>query len=130
MLRAKFRSWRAKAAVLSYPLPKVIQSSFSLCRYFEAFQPIDALADAREAVAYYSARVPQLGAEFIAEGRRIVAWAAARPELGAPMRSSRRRWLFSRFPFALVYRIAPDGSLRVLAVAHHKRRPGYWRGRK
>ena len=77
------------------------------------FHP-DALADAREAVAYYSARVPQLGAEFIAEGRQIVAWAAARPELGTPMRAGRRRWLFRRFPFALVYRIAPDGSLRVL----------------
>jgi hypothetical protein len=37
--------------------------------------------------------------------------------------------MFTRFPFALVYRIAPDDSLRVLAVAHDKRKPGYWRSR-
>lgn len=80
-------------------------------------------------MAYYSGRIPYLGAEFITEVQRIVAWAAERPELGAPMRADRRRWLFSRFPFALIYRVAPDGSLRVLAVAHHKRRPGYWRAR-
>ena len=34
-----------------------------------------------------------------------------------------------RFSFALVYRIAPDESLRILAVAHLERRPGYWRTR-
>ena len=92
------------------------------------FHP-DALADAREAAAYDSERVQQLGDECISELRRIVTLAAERPELGAPMRAGRRRWLFRRFKFAVVYRIAPDGSVRVLAVAHHKRRPGYWRAR-
>jgi hypothetical protein len=37
--------------------------------------------------------------------------------------------MFTRFPLALVYRIAPGDSLRVLAVAHDKRKPGYWRSR-
>ena len=32
-----------------------------------------------------------------------------------------------RLPYAVVCRVAPDGSIRVLAVAHHRRRPGYWR---
>ncbi|MBI3247119.1 MAG: hypothetical protein HYZ50_11505 [Deltaproteobacteria bacterium] len=45
------------------------------------------------------------------------------------MRAGRRQWLFSRFPFALVYRIAPDDLVRLLAVAHCKRRPGFWRSR-
>ena len=68
----------------------------------------DALADASEAAEYYARRVPQLGADFVTELRRVVALAAARPEVGGPMRAGRRRWLFTRFPFALVYRIAPD----------------------
>jgi len=45
------------------------------------------------------------------------------------MRGGRRQWLFTRFPFALVYRIVSDDSLHVLAVAHYKRKPGYWRSR-
>jgi tRNA(Ile)-lysidine synthase TilS/MesJ len=40
-----------------------------------------------------------------------------------------KRWLCERFPYAVIYRIASDGSIRVLAVAHHRRRPGYWRAR-
>ena len=34
----------------------------------------------------------------------------------------------SRFPYALVFKITPDG-IRVLAVAHHSREPGYGRDR-
>jgi toxin ParE1/3/4 len=59
----------------------------------------------------------------------VVSVAAERPEVGGPMSAGRRRWMFTRFPFALVYRIAPDDSLRVLAVAHDKRKPEYWRSR-
>lgn len=36
-----------------------------------------------------------------------------------------RRILFERFPFALYYRIGQD-IVTVIAVAHLKRRPGYW----
>jgi hypothetical protein len=32
------------------------------------------------------------------------------------------------FPFALVYR-PDDMGIVVFALAHHARRPGYWRGR-
>jgi plasmid stabilization system protein ParE len=37
-----------------------------------------------------------------------------------------RRALLRRFPFALVFLQRPDGPIRVVAVAHVKRRPGYW----
>jgi hypothetical protein len=33
-----------------------------------------------------------------------------------------------RFPFSLVYRVL-ESEVEVLAVAHGKRRPGYWRSR-
>jgi plasmid stabilization system protein ParE len=39
-----------------------------------------------------------------------------------------RRYAFDRFPYALLYAVGPS-SVRVLAVAHLHRRPGYWRGR-
>jgi hypothetical protein len=33
-----------------------------------------------------------------------------------------------RFPFNVLYRVA-GGAVQILAVAHHRRRPGYWLGR-
>ena len=33
-----------------------------------------------------------------------------------------------RFPFNVLYREAGN-TVQVLAVAHHRRRPGYWLGR-
>ncbi len=39
-----------------------------------------------------------------------------------------RRAGVHRFPYALLYFEQPE-VVRVLAIAHERRRPGYWRGR-
>jgi plasmid stabilization system protein ParE len=39
-----------------------------------------------------------------------------------------RRYLLEEFPYSVVYIDRPNEVL-ILAVAHHKRRPGYWRRR-
>jgi hypothetical protein len=39
-----------------------------------------------------------------------------------------RRYLLQKFPFFIVYSIEPD-HIRIIAVAHTKRKPGYWLGR-
>ena len=39
-----------------------------------------------------------------------------------------RRALLTRFPYAIVFLIMSE-EIRVLAVAHAKRRPGYWLNR-
>jgi toxin ParE1/3/4 len=39
-----------------------------------------------------------------------------------------RRALLARFPYAIVFLVRPE-EVRVLAVAHAKRRPGYWLSR-
>jgi len=35
----------------------------------------------------------------------------------------------ARFPYNVLYAIEPDERIRVIAVAHQKWRPGYWRKR-
>ena len=40
-----------------------------------------------------------------------------------------RRFLLKRFPMSLIYVVEPD-RIRVLALAHAKRRSHYWRRRK
>jgi plasmid stabilization system protein ParE len=39
-----------------------------------------------------------------------------------------RRYVFKTFPYSLIYIIEAD-IVNVVAVAHDKRRPGYWRKR-
>ncbi len=93
------------------------------------FHP-DALDELTAAAAYYADEVPRLGAEFLAEARRVTTLALAHPDVGAPMGGGRRRLLFERFPYGLVYRVLPEEVVRVLAVAHLRRRPRYWRRRR
>ena len=42
--------------------------------------------------------------------------------------SRTRRLVLPRFPFAVIY-LAQEAVIEVVAVAHHKRRPGYWKSR-
>ncbi len=43
-------------------------------------------------------------------------------------RGSVRRWILPRLPYSIIYDDRPSG-LVVVAFAHHKQRPGYWRKR-
>ena len=42
--------------------------------------------------------------------------------------AGRRRYLMKHFPYSLVYTVSSE-EIRILAVAHHSRRPGYWASR-
>jgi toxin ParE1/3/4 len=46
------------------------------------------------------------------------------PEAGAKIRSDIRRLTLPKFPYSLLYRVLED-QIRVLAVAHHRRKPQY-----
>ena len=50
------------------------------------------------------------------------------PECGTPVGSGIRRLRLRRHPFNLIYRVEGD-FIRLYAVAHHKKKPGYWRER-
>ena len=69
-----------------------------------------------------------LGFAFIAEFERALHVIAMHPGLGAPWRALTRRFPLRRFPYSLIYRIE-GGDLRVIALAHQRRRPDYWSGR-
>jgi plasmid stabilization system protein ParE len=41
-----------------------------------------------------------------------------------------RRYVFSnRYPYSLIYRLSGESQVEIVAVAHHRRRPDYWRQR-
>ena len=71
----------------------------------------------------------ELGHAFIAEFERSIDLLRAHPRLGAPWRGATRRMPLRRFPYSIVYQLHTS-ELRVLALAHQRRKPGYWSGRK
>ena len=51
-----------------------------------------------------------------------------RPRLYPPHLYGTQRAVLDRYPFSIVYRELLH-EIQVIAVAHAKRHPGYWRGR-
>lgn len=82
-----------------------------------------------EAAAYYAHARPGLGDAFVAEVQHAVELLAASPLAGRVVDKDVRWWLVKRFPYSVLYRVRDD-HIRILAIAHQKRRPFYWRERR
>jgi len=91
------------------------------------FHP-DADAEVTEAVQYYEIRSPGLGGELLEEVERALGQIARNPEAYHRIGHRVRRKTLWRFPYNLVYAVHPD-RIRIMAFAHQKRRPLYWRKR-
>jgi plasmid stabilization system protein ParE len=85
--------------------------------------------DYRDARDWYAERSVEAAARFIdavdAAVRRIRESADALPVLSGKYRRVR----VEKFPHLLVFYARTDREIRVVAVAHTSRRPGYWRRR-
>lgn len=84
------------------------------------FHP-EARAEALEARAVYDAESPVLGDRFAV----AVAEVCRAPQRYRFVRRPVRRHFERPFPYALLY-VDESESVLILAVAHFKRRPGYW----
>jgi len=82
-----------------------------------------------EAVDFYDLESPGLGDVLLAEVEHAPAQVEAFPEAAQPLRDGVRRRLLRPFPYALLYSLRTD-EVRILAVAHQRRRPFYWEGRR
>ena len=93
----------------------------------------EAEAEYRQAGVWYESRREGLGIEFFDEVDTTIRQLLDLPRIGAPVpRVPRdlpvRRLAVRRFPYHVVY-LEMAEELRILAVAHDRRRPGYWRER-
>ncbi|MBI4518818.1 MAG: hypothetical protein HY699_23740 [Deltaproteobacteria bacterium] len=81
-----------------------------------------------ESARFYERRSKGLGWRFLRAAQeaeaRIVRSPRAFPFLDEPI----RKCALAGFPFNLLFRI-DDAALFVVAAAHQRRRPGYWRRR-
>jgi plasmid stabilization system protein ParE len=88
----------------------------------------DALLEAHAAREWYGSHDPRAEREFSEELDRAFDRIAEDPRTWLRDAAGTRRYLLRRFPFFVIYREIGGGIL-ILAVAHARRRPGYWRAR-
>jgi plasmid stabilization system protein ParE len=90
--------------------------------------PPEARRDFRESALWYRERSPQAAADFrVTVSHSVLAIAESTLRYPGYLYGT-RRCLLPTFPFSIVYIDDPD-SIKIIAVAHHKRRPGYWKSR-
>ena len=81
-----------------------------------------------ESFRWYLERNPHVALAFQEEFEDSLALIQKAPLTWPPYVGATRRFLLRRFPFSVIYE--PGPPVVVIAVAHHKRRPFYWRERQ
>lgn len=81
------------------------------------------------AIGWYLERSDAAADEFIFALDDALEQIAANPERAALYMHGRRAVGVGRFPYVVVYRRHGSG-IRISAIAHTSRRPGYWKNRR
>src|SRR5688572_29920376 len=87
-----------------------------------------AVAEGREAREFYLSKSVAVEETFRQEIEHAIAMIRDHPETWPTYVLGTRRFILNRFPYSLVYKTDGTHSL-IVAIAHAKRKPGYWRGR-
>jgi plasmid stabilization system protein ParE len=89
----------------------------------------EALEEFLEATSYLEDKSPGLGEKFNLAFVEAVEMLLTFPEIGYELKRYQvRRFGLRGFSYNIIYRIEED-NLVIYALAHQKRRPGYWSNR-
>jgi toxin ParE1/3/4 len=91
------------------------------------FHP-EALEEFRNAISWYADRSWKAPENFAGEVRTAIRTIERDPMRFEPVGRNIRVFRLHQFPYHLYYEMRQD-MIYILAVAHTKRRPDYWRGR-
>ena len=88
----------------------------------------EAEAEYFAALRYYAEIDPLVGQRFYFAVEELLAQIGAHPKRFRIYDSPVRRHFGGKFPYSLIYLDQPD-RIWIVAVAHFKQRPGYWKNR-
>ena len=93
----------------------------------------EAEEDVRASFEWYEERRVGLGWAFLSTVTKALQTIESHPRLSPKLEFSEitgeiRGFLLAKYPFTLVYELRDEQAV-VIAVAHHRRRPDYWRRR-
>ena len=89
-----------------------------------------AAAEYRAALAWYHVRSEKAAWDFRDEIRRAIQLLETDPDQGTVFKGPYLWMRLRRFPFLLYYKVISPDVVTVYAVAHARRRLGYWLRRK
>ena len=81
-----------------------------------------------DGVRWYEEQAQGLSRDFLDELDRVVRLVKRYPYAGTQVEPEIRRFLFTRFPYSLIYGI-DEKTIVVIAVANQHREPNYWADR-
>jgi plasmid stabilization system protein ParE len=94
--------------------------------------PVDYLPGARrdfdESFDWYAERSKQAALRFVNAVDAALTVIAANPQRFAEIDNVHRECTVRRFPFRIIYRVV-ENRIIIVAIAHAKRRPGFWKQR-
>jgi len=88
----------------------------------------EADAELVEAAAYLEHQRPGYGDRFLAAFDEARDFIVDHPRSGRSARFGVRKWPVKGFSYEIVY-VLDEDQVFIVAVSHHRRRPGYWRSR-
>jgi plasmid stabilization system protein ParE len=91
------------------------------------FHP-SAIDEGVAAARWYRQRSPRAAKQFVDELNSVLDKIIEAPQRWPRFSNGTRKLKLPCFPFAVVY-LESEDNIRILAVAHGRRRPGYWKSR-
>ncbi len=91
------------------------------------FHP-DVITEIKASYVWYQDQADGLGDDFLHELEAAYETIVSLPETWPKFQKNFRRFLLSKFPFSVIYRIK-NQSIFVVAVMHNSRKPDCWNKR-
>lgn len=89
----------------------------------------EAQAEFDAAIAYYEQSETGLGLRFHAAVEHAIDIVERHPRIGSPYKTTQlRRYVVADFPYLIFY-LELEDVVWIVAVAHSKRKPNYWKAR-
>ncbi|MGI8980819.1 MAG: type II toxin-antitoxin system RelE/ParE family toxin [Pirellulaceae bacterium] len=90
----------------------------------------EAAVELEEDMVWYEKRQTGLGLDLESEVEKTIARIRRDPSIGIRYRNTQFQFVrVKRFPYVVYFREFDD-AIWVIAIAHGRRRPGYWKNRK
>lgn len=91
------------------------------------FHP-EARTELNKAIDYYEERREELGQEFLDQVQATIQQILDFPRTWPALSKTTHHCRTTRFPYRVIYQLHGE-DVRIIAVAHQRRRPGYWQHR-
>jgi plasmid stabilization system protein ParE len=86
---------------------------------------VEAMEEINAAFEWYLQRSPRAANAFLSELDAALAHIVSHPQLHPTYTENTRRSILERFPYSAIFQ-EKDDTILIIALAHAKRRPGYW----